>query len=205
MCGRKVYNLLGDEMDKKYLLDDKNTLKDHFIYDYSPRCQSFTEFDFEKDHCVNRENKDIDARFDYVSALNKEKVVAPVKINTECSFDFFGAPLIVIAQDICKKDGKWFYGKHLEVVAYEEGINVWEIVPDDINITNVELIGEKKFAVNEREKFVLDVEISKNKLVARIGADEIVVDYNFHKEFFVGFTACEGVNRFYSFNIKKDD
>ena len=89
-------------MDKKYLLDDKNTLKDHFIYVYSPRCQSFTEFDFEKDHCVNRENKDIDARFDYVSALNKEKVVAPVKISTECSFDSFGAPLIVIAQDICK-------------------------------------------------------------------------------------------------------
>lgn len=188
---------------KNYIFDEKIRLEEDFFYGYSPRCESFTKFDLGKNYVVNRINKNVDAGFDYVSISLKQKVSAPISIETQCEFDNFGAPLIVIAEDVLEKNERIFYGKHVEIVAYEEGINVWYIEPDNVNITNVKLLGQKKFLINENERFCLSVIVANDEIIAKIGSNEIIVSYKFPKEFFVGITACEGVNKFYNFKVEE--
>ena len=156
-------------MKKNYIFNKSIKLENEFFYAYSPACQSFTKFDFENDCILNRVNNDIDAGFDYVSISLKQKERAPINISTCCSFDKFGAPLIVITENLLEKDGKLFYGNHIEVVAYEEGINIWYIESDEKNVINVKLLGEKKFIVKEKEKLDLIVKINQDAIIANIG------------------------------------
>ena len=91
-------------------------------------------------------------------------------METRCSFDSFGAPLIVLSDDILTNDkGEWQFGIHYEVVLYEQGINVWEINyhPDVMEGHHVLVRAEK-----------------------------------LPKEFHVGITMCEGINRFYEISIE---
>ena len=189
-------------MEKKYIFGENCSLEKEFFYAYSPRCQSFTQFDLNKDFITNRTNSDIDAGFDYVSISLKQKQSAPLNLSTECEFDVFGAPLIVIAENVFENDGKIFYGDHIEVVAYEEGINVWFIKPNKKKITAVKLIAQKKFLVKEKEKFTLNVEVKNGEIIAKIGDNVLIVPYKLPKEFYVGITACEGINKFYNFNVE---
>ena len=158
----------------------------------------------EKDHSVNGINPE-NGEFDYISLVTEEKYKTGVQLETRCSFDSFGAPLIVLSDDILINDkGEWQFGIHYEVVLYEQGINVWEINyhPDVMEVHQV--LG-LEFEVSEKEIHTLSVKVLDQMLdISMEGHHVLVRAEKLPKEFHVGITMCEGINRFYEFSIEQD-
>lgn len=189
---------------KKYKLC--NSISDDFMYVYSPNCKSYKEFTI-KDDCIknsyNEELKD----WDYISIVTKEKYTAETTIITKCLFKSFGAPLIVFTDDVFEGESERLtYGHHYEVVAYENGINVWSIVPWRENTARpikATLIATAEFPVKADIIFELSVTIKKGKLIINL-CDHILeaTDNKIPESFYVGITACEGENEFAEFVIK---
>jgi hypothetical protein len=122
-----------------------------------------------------------------------------------CSFEKFGAPLITLANSLDEgKDGYLMYGDHYEVVVYEGGCNVWFVTkapensPRPFISTNclrlnfpIENGAKIEFSVTVGTRpGTISVEVCGNSFVLPVP--------KLNDEFFIGFTACEGINRLYS-------
>ena len=181
-------------------------ISNDFMYVYSPICKAFKEFITEDDCIRNSYNEDI-KDWDYISIVTKEKYPQGVTIATTCSFDKYGAPLIVFGNDITKdENGRLRYGHHFEVVAYENGVNIWSIVPwpereeRPIKPTKIAFM---EFPVDAGEYIDLEVKIADNKITVNMcGKTLEVEDKEIPAEFHVGITACEGVNKFTQLTIQ---
>jgi len=141
--------------------------------------------------------------YEYISLLFHKKFKSPVYLETECDFEDFGAPLLVFSDDVtAQSDGVAIYGHHFEVVAFEEGFNIWEL-----NKTNKPIkVAEGRFPVPAKEKLTLSAKIDaeKNEIeVTLAGISQKVTVPNMSKEFYAGITACEGINHFYSFEAEE--
>ena len=113
----------------QFLFHREFPIEESFFFVSSLTARSDNRFGREEDHLVNAWNESI-RDYDYISMLTRKKYPADVTLTTRCSFDAFGAPLIVITDDYrTDESGHNFYGLHFEVVAYENGINIWHIVP----------------------------------------------------------------------------
>ena len=116
-------------MREKYIFNNEFRMEDKFIYVSSPASKSKNKFIQKEDYMENSYNEEI-KDYDYISIITKEKYNDGVTVRVKCSFDKFGAPLIVYTDDYKQlEDGSYQYGLHFEVVAYENGCNVWHIVP----------------------------------------------------------------------------
>jgi hypothetical protein len=177
-----------------------------FQYVYSPAARSFTEFTQEEDGIVNRHNPEIDD-FDYVSMVTKEAFGTGTRIKTKCSFASYGAPLIVLGNDFqTDTEGRLRYGLHFEVVAWEEGCNVWHILPAPerterpIKPTK---IGAKTFPIAPGSRIDLEVELAQKALKIKVNGEEMTVfSEDLPETCHVGITACEGINRFSEFTVE---
>ncbi len=177
-----------------------------FNYAYSPACKAYKEFLQEKDFVTNSFNQDI-SEYDYISIITKKKYSSGVKLSAKCSFDSFGAPLIVITDDVSHdKNGNLQYGLHFEVVAWENGCNVWHIVPFPARVEcprKSTLINSSKFEIEDGEIVDIEVEVGKKELFIDINGQKLTVSHDeLPESFHVGITACEGVNHFYAFSIE---
>ena len=189
----------------KKFYDFKNGLdKNDFFYCYSPQAKAKIELTKEED-CLKSGYNESTGDYDYLTALTREKYSTGTTISAECSFESFGAPLLVISDDLWERDGISLLGLHFEVVAYEAGCNVWRIERDDSTqrgIKPYKLIHEE-FKIEGNERIKISVTILDGAVSATINGHEIRVDCpDLPKQFHVGFTACEGVNRFYNYAIE---
>ena len=194
-------------MKKSYTFGKNYDLTKDFIYVYSPAARSHTAFDLEENCIVNRKNTSLDGQeypYDYVSIVTKEKVCG-VRAATVCDFEDFGAPLIVFSNDLKDVNGEKYYGEHFEVVAYEDGINIWYIVPgEEAGTVKPKLIAEAHFPVAAGKPVKLTVTVQGKTLKAEMLGQELSVCHDRLPEtFHIGITACENVNRFYSFEIEE--
>ena len=188
---------------KKYELC--KTVSDDFMYVYSPICKEYKKFITEDDCIRNSYNEGLQD-WDYISIVTKEKYSAGTTVTTKCSFDKFGAPLIVFTDDIFEDEkGIPTYGHHYEIVAYEEGINIWSIVPwpdrveRPIKPTKIAFL---QFPVEADTLLDLEVIIEKGKITAKMCGQVVEVeDSEIPESFHVGITACEGVNKFTELTI----
>lgn len=181
------------------------SISDDFMYVYSPACKAYKEFVVEDDCIHNSFNEEIND-WDYISIVTKDKYTSGVTVKTKCAFEKFGAPLIVFTDDIFEgKDGRPTYGHHFEIVAYEDGINIWSIVPwweRTERPIKSERIGFIEFPVDANALVELEVKIEKGKIIATLCGKTVDVEYSsIPEEFHVGITACEGVNKFTEFVI----
>ncbi len=182
--------------------------KSDFFYCYGPHAETNKEFIQETDCVRNSFNPDIDY-YDYISVITKEKFGVGTKLTTECDFEKFGAPLIVISDDITTdSEGVKRYGLHFEVVAYVSGFNVWHIVPDPANTERPiapTLVAEGRFPIEEGSRVTLSVEVAENALIIDVNGNKSFVEHHdIPKTFHIGITACEGVNRFYSITVEDE-
>ena len=142
--------------------------------------------------------------FDYFSILTEDKFFAGTTIETTCSFEGYGAPLIVITDDVYKgQNDEWYYGKHFEIVLYQGGINVWRL---DLNqgIMKTENLIRFRFPVTTRNYHTLRVKVLEEALDITMEDASILLKVDdLPSEFRVGLTACEGINRFYTLGIKE--
>lgn len=193
-------------MRGKYIFNDEFRLEDKFIYVSSPASKSKKKF-VQKSNCIENTYNDEIKDFDYISIITKEKYDDGVTVKVKCSFDKFGAPLIVITDDYKQlEDGTYQYGLHFEVVAYENGCNVWHIVPgkDENHPIDVTKVNAIEFPIEDKSIIDMEVTIKEKKLFIRVNNETFVAEHeDIPEKMHGGITACEGINQFYEFEVSK--
>ncbi len=192
---------------KIYKLNSKNTFLNDFNYAYSAVHSTHNKFNIYADHIANFEIDD-ESSFSYISLISKEKFSGKVKLSTKCSFCNYGAPLIVLSNDLTtNEDGTKLYGAHYEIVAYEDGCNIWYVVLFPENTSHPiksTRIGYAQFKIEPNTIIDISAEIDGKKLTACINGHTVeCFDENIPYQFCAGLTACEGPNRFYEFSVEK--
>ena len=192
-------------MGEKYIFNNEFNLEDKFIYVSSPASKSKKKFVQKEEYIENTYNEEI-KDFDYISIITKEKYNDGVTVRVKCSFDTFGAPLIVITDD-CRtlEDGCYQYGLHFEVVAYENGCNVWHIVPgkEDKNPIDVTKVNAIEFQIEDKSLIDMEVTIKDKKMFIHVNNQSLVAEHkDIPEQMHVGITACEGINQFYKFEVE---
>ncbi len=191
-------------MKKTYILKDTK-ITDSFFYSYSPICKKYEGFNYEDDCIVNSVDSKTNG-YDYISILSKEKLKDGDTIQTKCSFEKFGAPLIVISNDIRDVNGRKQYGLHFEIVAWENGCNVWHIIPYPERTErpiNPTLIGKEIFKIEDNSPIDISVCVKNKELIIDVNGHFLKVSHeDIPETFYAGITACEGINRFYELSIE---
>ena len=177
-----------------------------FTYAYSPVCREHARFEF-RDGCIANYKEETPEDFSYVSLITKEKCAVGAKVSMKCSFGKFGAPLLVFSNDVSSNDdGSKLYGLHFEVVAYENGCNIWHIVPDPANTERpirTKKIAFAEFEIVPDEIIEVQVEFQQGGIVSTINGHQLCCqNEDFPEEFYVGITGCEGPNCFYELKIE---
>ncbi|MBR2427882.1 MAG: hypothetical protein IKB16_14190 [Lentisphaeria bacterium] len=137
----------------------------------------------------------------YISMLLKQPVTGNAQMATTCSFDGRMAPLIVLSRELGP-----VHHEHLEVVVYDRGVNLWHHFYENgkpywklISFLDLDLkAGEKCELTTEilfakKGKFLI-MGCNGKTFGCRIADD-------WPETYYVGFTACEGKNRFYDFTL----
>ena len=193
-------------MKEKIIFNKEFNLEDKFIYVSSPASKSKKKF-VQKETCIENSYNEEIKDYDYISIITKEKYESGVVVRVKCSFDKFGAPLIVFTDDYkLLEDGTYQYGLHYEVVAYENGCNVWHIVPgkDEKNPIDVTKVKAIEFPIEDKSMIDMEVTIEEKKLYIRINDETFVAEHeDIPNQMHVGITACEGINQFYEFEVVK--
>lgn len=193
-------------MKEKIIFNKEFNLEDKFIYVSSTASKSKKKF-VKKESCIENSYNEEIKDYDYISIITKEKYESGVAVRVKCSFDKFGAPLIVFTDDYkLLEDGTYQYGLHYEVVAYENGCNVWHIVPgkDEKNPIDVTKVNAIEFPIEDKSMIDMEVTIEEKKLYIRVNDETFVAEHeDIPKQMHVGITACEGINQFYEFEVEQ--
>lgn len=192
---RKIYDLT------------KGVNETQFLYCYGPAVKAYNKFFVEDGNCIRNDFNPELGDFDYTSFISREKYGVGAKIYTEFKFEKRGAPLVVLGDDIRKNaTGVPVYGTHFEVIGFEDGCNVWYLIPrPDRPERPVEpvLIGKLRFPIPNMSVVKLTVEILEKGFSIEINGEKLTVTHpSIPSELHVGLTACEGINRFYAFEIE---
>ena len=194
-------------MEKFYDFKDGIDFND-FYYCYSPQAQNQGVFEREDDCIKSRFNEEI-GKFEYTTIMLNEKLSVGYTVETECMWEKRGAPLLVIAEDVFEKDGLLTHGEHFEVVVFEEGCNVWHLMPtDDPNVRkhviptkiHFEDIPTPNFSRVKLKVTFVDkgVKVVMNGREFSVSLPTMPSVFNF------GITGCEGINRFYNLKIYEE-
>ena len=192
-------------MKKTYEFKKNTWNNDDFMYVYSPICKDFKEF-IQEDNCISNSFNEKINDYDYISMVTKQKYPKGTRISTRCSFDKFGAPLIVLTDSIDNIKSRNIYNFHFEFVAYEDGFNVWQIIPfpqrpeRPIDPTK---ICRTLFKIEDKSIIDLSVEVTEKSFIVTVnGIGSEIWNDKIPENFHVGITACEGINKFYDLTIE---
>lgn len=176
-----------------------------FDYVYSPNCQEYKKFEQTAD-CIKNNKGNYWNGYEYISILEKGLYQSGVTISTLCSFESFGAPLLVFTNEVIKDgNGNYRFGVHYEVVAYENGCNVWLVEPKTEGDKKIKstLLSKLEFSIQNNENIQIIIDIEEKNLNININGHKLDVTIpDFPDKFRVGITACEGLNRFYNLKIE---
>ena len=184
----------------------KNGLPENFVYAASTVVTYRREFGVDENGLVNgrielEDKKAAYQDFEYISAVEEERVKLPVELETECSFDKFGAPLIVFSEDMTQKENGWReYGEHYEVVLYESGINIWHITLKPEGGQKAEALCRARLPFEAGKWEKLKVVLTADGIYAKAGELEAKAVCSLPEKMYAGFTACEGINHFRTFS-----
>ena len=202
-------------MKKTYVFNGKEPLENDFFYVSSlnptfKKTDKKFQFDDTAVNCIRNEyNEDI-KDYDYISILSKKRYKSGAKMTTRCAFFGYGAPIIVIGDDVRSyENGDRYYGLHFEVVAYTKGCNVWQIIP--LPEGSKEPIENRKiatfpFPIEENSLVEISIEVRDKRIVVRVNDETVVAESpDIPEAFHVGLTACEGIDRFFDFTIDAEE
>lgn len=182
--------------------DLKNGLPENFVYAASTVVSYRREFAEEAEGLVNARIELEDPKaayrdYEYISVVEKERVKLPVELEVECSFDKFGAPLIVFSEEITEKENGWKeYGEHYEVVLFESGINIWHITPKKEGGQQAEAVCKARLPFPAGQWTKMKVKLTREGIEAQAGELTAKGEAKLPERMYAGFTACEGINHF---------
>ena len=183
-------------------------LPENFVYAASSIVHYRVKFHQEGDALVNETIKLEDPKaayqnFAYISAVDKEPVALPVELEVECSFDKYGAPLIIFSESLHKlENGETQFGTHYEAVLYENGINLWHLTPQEDGTQKTANLCRAKLPFPAGEKLTMKVRLTREGIEAVCGELTATADIALPEKMYVDITACEGINKFYSFSVE---
>ena len=140
----------------------------------------------------------------YSSMLYKKPIEGDVAVTATVEFAHRMAPCIVLAGELAPtKDGKHAYRKYIEVVVFDQGINVWRHDHTGPKPKWVKA-AFARFALKPNTKYKTQVIKQGKTLTIKIAGHEFgYQDEHLLEKVHVGITGCEGLNRFYDFSIAK--
>lgn len=166
----------------------------------TPRIHQFED-------CIgNGTNSEMIDGFDYITLMTHKRYGAGTKISAVCSFDAYGAPLMTFTDSLEQdENGEWRYSNYYEVVLWEQGVNVWRLYKQDGEIKHY-AIASLRFDVPAGEKHEFSVELTKEGMnIEALGNRLYVRVDELPKAMFIGITACENINRYYSMSIDGEE
>lgn len=184
---------------------------DEWLIVRSPRWTDISHWEQNSDHIANYIPADLrpeDMQMGrdrtgetYISMLLKQPVTGNARMSTVCAFDGRMAPLIVLSRELSP-----VHHEHLEVVLYDRGLNLWHHFYED-GKPYWKLVAFLDLDLKAGEKYELTTEIlfaNKGKFLI-MGCNGKTfgcrIADNWPETYYVGFTACEGKNRFYDFSL----
>jgi len=140
----------------------------------------------------------------YTSMLYGTGIAGEFEVGAEMSFDVRTAPLIVLAAEPeYNERNKREYRHHFEVVLYDLGVNLWHHQFVDGEQSWV-LAAYWRFGLEAKTRHDLRVVRRGNELSMKLGEREFGCYVEALPEvLYAGITACEGINRFYNFEINE--
>jgi hypothetical protein len=139
----------------------------------------------------------------FASMILKERFNSSVKALSTMSFDHKMAPLVFVANEIDTAIKVPVLGERYEVVLYYKGINIWEHFQQDGKVAyNRKLFCGKSLLA--KQKYLLELMINPNEKSITITLGEICFKVHtplLGDSYYIGIMGCEGVNRFYDFEV----
>lgn len=180
---------------------------DEWLFVKSPRWETHSSWIQEEDAITNVIPEDIDPSAIpsdrmadvYASLLYKQPFHGNVRFETECQFDQEMAPLLVFSKELTE-----VYREHLEVVLYNEGINLWHHYYENgrpswkrLGFLEAKFEPGKKYTLSARFEF----DSKGTTLIMECDGKKfgVMLDGDWPRDYYAGVTACEGVNHFYRF------
>ena len=195
-------------MFKSYDFGGTSDWQKDFMYVYSPIVKSYPTFEEQENCLVNRYDEGLED-YEYISIISADTYKS-AKLRAKCDFHKYGAPIIVFGNDISEavgKDGKkhLFYGVHFEVVAWEQGCNIWYIVPcperTEHPVRPTKILAES-FKIEDGSLIDMAVEVKDGTIFAEMNGRRFSVSHpQIPAEFHIGYTACEGINKLYKMEL----
>ena len=139
----------------------------------------------------------------YSSMVVDRPAVTDLLVRTRASFDFRMAPLVVLAGPLgADGDGHPEYREHIEVVMFDEGVNVWHHTWSE-GCPAWHRAGWCEFPLAAGQSHSLEVEKAGSQLTVRVNDRRFGCHLaGFDTDVRAGITGCEGVNRFYEFEVR---
>ena len=199
---------------KKILFGKNGNWKEEMIYSVSYRFDAKTAPAFiqEEDCIVNAKNPDpsMPHGYDYINLFLKETYGIGTKLSMETSFEDFGAPNICLATKLdIDADGYVRHGEYYEVVLHEKGLSFWKLYLED-GVQSWYRIVSVVFPVANNEIHTLNVNIELGKNNTKFLRTDVKGDHEVYlrigdmpDEVYVGVSACEQINRIYSFTVEE--
>lgn len=180
----------------------KGNWEDHLFHAYTLRFPFTPKLIQEQDCIRNGTNSDMEDGFDYTSLLTKERYPYQTTIAATCSFENFGAPLLLFTDKVQPdEEGNLWYGGCYEIVLFEEGINVWKHFMVGNEVRWVKLFFAD-FPVDRNEKYTISATLLEEGMEFAVNERKFFLRIeNIPAQMHVGFTACEDINRFYDFSV----
>jgi hypothetical protein len=129
-------------------------------------------------------------------------------VSATMSFDERMAPLIALGPEpALRADGVREYREHVELVLFDEGLNLWHHVWSADDGPSWRLAAKWRFAVEARRRYRLSLRrsgtVPDTRLEARLDGQRVgEIDLPLPGPLHAGITACEGTNRFYDIAIE---
>ena len=183
----------------------KGQWEEKLVHAYPFRFTETPQFMQGEDFIVNKEDPTRSDGYDYVSVMDKTPYPMGTKISAQTLFEAFGAPLVTISDELyIDENGNHKYQNYYEVVLWEKGINVWRIEFVDGEVT-VDLVAGINIPLEAGKKHNVSVEIWDKRLIIDINGQYInLMAPKLPKNVYLGVTACENINKFYTMEIETE-
>ncbi len=182
----------------------KGLWEDVFDYVFSAANKSLPKF-VQNENCISsRENPNGTAGYDHISILSKKMYTKGASIKVNCSFDSYGAPLILFTDKLYTDEkGLTRCNEYYEVVIFEDGINVWKVYADENAAKGTRLLGTV-YPLEAVKIHDLKVELAEGAIRITQGDRRLYLAIDDMPEsVYLGITACEGINHFYDCEISE--
>ena len=136
----------------------------------------------------------------YASMLHRNSAQSSLRVRAELAFDECMAPLITLAAEPVQEGERGHvYREHVEVVLFDQGINVWHHRWAAERGPYWSRVAWARFSTASGRRYVLEVERAGPDLTVRCADHVLGVRLALPETLYAGITGCEGTNRFYHF------